>query len=68
MFDYYRSVSLLSNSQEFNEALEKILLRGQNMFSQKAYVYQYQKFGLEEDDIIDSFYKFQGLVKFYDEF
>lgn len=61
-------MSLLSNSQEFNGALQKILLRGQNMFSQKAYVYQYQKFGLEEDAIIDSFYRFQNIVKFYEEF
>ena len=35
------------------------------MLDKGAYLHQYTKFGLEEDQIVDCFYKFEKIVQDY---
>ena len=60
-----KSLSVLSNSQAFNSPLEFLLTGGIQMFEQKAYLFQYEKFGLTKDDFIESFALIEQLLSNY---
>lgn len=38
------------------------------MFAKRAYIHQYTNFGLEEDEIVDKFYKFAKIIDDYAKF
>ena len=51
-----KSVAILvSNGRSVLGNVDSVLSRAWTMFASRAYVYQYQKYGLEEDDFVDSF-------------
>uniref|UniRef100_A0A7N4PS88 Tubulin delta 1 n=1 Tax=Sarcophilus harrisii TaxID=9305 RepID=A0A7N4PS88_SARHA len=52
---YEKSAALVSNSQFLLKPLDTIIGKAWNMFASKAYVHQYTKFGIEEEDFLDSF-------------
>lgn len=56
---YEKSATLLSNSQSFIKPLESVLKNGWGMFASRAYLHQYHRYGLADDDFVDSF----GLVE-----
>jgi len=56
---------VLSNSQLTLPALEVIIERAYRMFRERAYVYQYEKFGLEAEDLVESFCLFEQVLSDY---
>ncbi|XP_021032914.1 tubulin delta chain [Mus caroli] len=65
-FDKYeKSAALVSNSQLLVKPLDMIVGKAWNMFSSKAYIHQYTKFGMEEEDFLDSFALLEQVVASY---
>ena len=65
LFQVEKSIGLLTNSQEFVGFFDEVFFNGKNMFGQKAYLYQYKKFGLEEDSMEDLFLYFDHVNRIY---
>ncbi|XP_002164178.1 tubulin delta chain [Hydra vulgaris] len=53
--NYEKSATLVSNSQTFNRPLNDCIQKAWQMFNTGAFVHQYEKYGLTENDFIDSF-------------
>ena len=51
---YEKSAALLSNNQSPVSLLGNVVNKAWTMFSSRAYVHQYMKHGLEEEDFLDS--------------
>ncbi|KAL1781314.1 tubulin delta chain isoform X2 [Sigmodon hispidus] len=65
-FDKYeKSAALVSNSQLLVKPLDMIVGKVWNMFASKAYIHQYTKFGMEEEDFLDSFTLLEQVVASY---
>ncbi|XP_003340235.1 tubulin delta chain isoform X2 [Monodelphis domestica] len=62
---YEKSAALVSNSQFLLKPLDTIVGKAWNMFASKAYVHQYTKFGIEEEDFLDSFTVLEQIVASY---
>ncbi|XP_044528116.1 tubulin delta chain isoform X4 [Gracilinanus agilis] len=62
---YEKSAALVSNSQFLLKPLDTIVGKAWNMFASKAYVHQYTKFGIEEEDFLDSFTVLEQVVASY---
>lgn len=60
-----KSVTLLSNSQTPVEPLNGVVNKAWGMFASRAYVHQYAKHGIVEDDFVDSFVALEQVVKNY---
>lgn len=63
-----KSLTLVSNSAEYSPVLQSIFDRAKEMYSQKAYVFQYTKYGFDEDSMLDSFYYYQNILDYYNDF
>uniref|UniRef100_A0ABI7Z328 Tubulin delta chain n=1 Tax=Felis catus TaxID=9685 RepID=A0ABI7Z328_FELCA len=62
---YEKSAALVSNSQFLLKPLDTIVGKAWNMFASKAYIHQYTKFGIEEEDFLDSFTLLEQVVASY---
>ncbi|PNJ65708.1 TUBD1 isoform 14 [Pongo abelii] len=62
---YEKSAVLVSNSQFLVKPLDTIVGKAWNMFASKAYIHQYTKFGIEEEDFLDSFTSLEQVVASY---
>lgn len=62
---YEKSAALVSNSQCLVRPLDVTVGKAWNMFASKAYVHQYTKFGLEEEDFLDSFTLLEQVIASY---
>ncbi|XP_020847489.1 tubulin delta chain isoform X2 [Phascolarctos cinereus] len=62
---YEKLAALVSNSQFLLKPLDTIIGKAWNMFASKAYVHQYTKFGIEEEDFLDSFTVLEQVVASY---
>ncbi|XP_058532527.1 tubulin delta chain isoform X3 [Ochotona princeps] len=62
---YEKSAALVSNSQFLVKPLDRIVGRAWNMFASKAYIHQYMKFGVEEEDFLDSFTLLEQVIASY---
>lgn len=62
---YEKSAALLSNSQSIVPSLDRVVERGWKMFASRAYVHQYQRHGLEEDDFVDCFAGLEQVLASY---
>ncbi|XP_003795643.1 tubulin delta chain isoform X1 [Otolemur garnettii] len=62
---YEKSATLVSNSQFLVKPLDMIVGKAWNMFASKAYIHQYTKFGIEEEDFLDSFTLLEQVVASY---
>ena len=60
-----RSISVLSNSQFCVQSLETIVQRAHIMFKEKAYIYQYEKYGLDQDTFRESLEIVEGVLNHY---
>ncbi|KAM5273444.1 tubulin delta chain [Ctenodactylus gundi] len=62
---YEKSATLVSNSQFLVKPLDTIVGKAWNMFASKAYIHQYTKHGIEEEDFLDSFTLLEQVVASY---
>ncbi|XP_029467409.1 tubulin delta chain [Rhinatrema bivittatum] len=62
---YEKSATLVSNSQFLLKPLDSIVGKAWNMFASKAYVHQYTKFGIEEEDFLNSFTAVEQVISSY---
>ncbi|KAM4590020.1 tubulin delta chain [Fundulus diaphanus] len=65
-FDKYeKSATLVSNSQALLRPLDDMVRKAWNMFASRAYIHQYVKFGISEDDFLDSFTSLEQVISSY---
>uniref|UniRef100_A0A8C3WZC1 Tubulin delta chain n=1 Tax=Catagonus wagneri TaxID=51154 RepID=A0A8C3WZC1_9CETA len=62
---YEKSAALVSNSQFLVKPLDVTVGKAWNMFASKAYIHQYTKFGIEEEDFLDSFTLLEQVIASY---
>ncbi|XP_056099171.1 tubulin delta chain isoform X2 [Rhinichthys klamathensis goyatoka] len=62
---YEKSATLVSNSQYLLKPLDNIVRKAWNMFASRAYVHQYTKFGISEEDFLDSFTALEQIISSY---
>lgn len=63
--NYEKSATLLSNSQTPVAPLNFVVQKAWNMFTSRAYVHQYLKYGMAEDHFVDSFAATEQIIKSY---
>ncbi|KAF3692955.1 Tubulin delta chain Delta-tubulin [Channa argus] len=64
---YEKSVTLVSNSQALLRPLDNMVRSAWNMFASRAYVHQYTKFGISEEDFLDSFTSLEQVISSYNQ-
>uniref|UniRef100_A0A3Q4AMK4 Tubulin delta chain n=1 Tax=Mola mola TaxID=94237 RepID=A0A3Q4AMK4_MOLML len=64
-FKYEKSATLVSNSQALLRPLDNMVGKAWNMFASRAYVHQYVKFGISEEDFLDSFTSLEQVISSY---
>ena len=62
---YDKSAMLLSNSQSPVRSLDSMVGKAWTMFASRAYVHQYTKHGLTEEDFVDSFACLEQVIDSY---
>ena len=62
---YDKSAVLLSNSQSQVGALDTLVSKAWSMFASRAYVHQYLRHGLCEEDFIDGFACLEQVIASY---
>ena len=62
---YEKSACLVSNSQGAVEHVNSVVGKAWEMFASRAYVHQYTKHGLAEDDFLDSFATLEQIIASY---
>lgn len=62
---YEKSAALVSNSQTFIRPMNDCIRKAWSMFNARAYIHQYEKYGLTENDFIDSFGVVEQVVADY---
>ena len=59
------NLTLLSNCQSVIPSLDAVTQKAWCMFSSRAYVHQYEKYGINPDAFVDSFVKIEQILKSY---
>ena len=62
---YEKSAALISNSRSATRPLDYILEKAWNMFASRAYVHQYVRRGMNEEDFLDAFVTLEQVVSSY---
>ncbi|KAA0701884.1 Tubulin delta chain [Triplophysa tibetana] len=62
---YQKSATLVSNSQSLLKPLDNIVRKAWDMFASRAYLHQYTKFGISEEDFLDSFTALEQIISSY---
>ncbi|XP_027136369.1 tubulin delta chain isoform X1 [Larimichthys crocea] len=62
---YEKSATVVSNSQALLRPLDNIVGKAWNMFASRAYIHQYVKFGISEEDFLDSFTSLEQVISSY---
>ncbi|KAM9801342.1 tubulin delta chain [Neosynchiropus ocellatus] len=62
---YEKSATLVSNSQALLRPLDHMVGKAWNMFASRAYIHQYTKFGISEEDFLDSFTSLEQVISSY---
>lgn len=62
---YEKCSTLVSNSQSCVDPLEGVCGKAWDMFSSRAYLHQYKRFGLTQEDFMDSFVSVEQVLKDY---
>lgn len=62
---YEKSASLISNSQSPVSVMDSMVGKAWDMFSSRAYVHQYAKHGLTEDEFLDGFATLEQVIANY---
>nr|XP_020456092.1 tubulin delta chain [Monopterus albus] len=64
---YEKSATLVSNSQALLKPLDNMVAKAWNMFASRAYIHQYVKFGISEEDFLDNFTSLEQVISSYSE-
>lgn len=62
---YEKCATLVSNSQALLKPLDNMVGKAWNMFASRAYIHQYVKFGISEEDFLDSFTSLEQVISSY---
>lgn len=62
---YEKSASLLSNSQMCIESIDSLVGKAWNMFTSHAYLHQYTKHGLNQEDFLSCFTVMENVIHDY---
>ncbi|KAM9359784.1 tubulin delta chain isoform 2-T2 [Symphorus nematophorus] len=62
---YEKSATLVSNSQALLKPLDNMVGKAWNMLASRAYIHQYIKFGISEEDFLDSFTSLEQVISSY---
>ncbi|XP_022052884.1 tubulin delta chain [Acanthochromis polyacanthus] len=62
---YEKSATLVSNSQALLSPLDDMVGKAWNMFASRAYIHQYMKYGISEEDFLDSFTSLEQVISSY---
>ncbi|XP_047449438.1 tubulin delta chain [Mugil cephalus] len=62
---YEKSATLVSNSQALLRPLDDMVGKAWNMFASRAYIHQYIKYGISEEDFLDSFTSLEQVISSY---
>uniref|UniRef100_G3NVC9 Tubulin, delta 1 n=1 Tax=Gasterosteus aculeatus TaxID=69293 RepID=G3NVC9_GASAC len=62
---YEKCATLVSNSQALLRPLDDMVGKAWNMFASRAYLHQYMKFGISEEDFLDCFTSIEQVVSSY---
>ncbi|XP_037330557.2 tubulin delta chain isoform X2 [Pungitius pungitius] len=62
---YEKCATLVSNSQALLRPLDDMVGKAWNMFASRAYLHQYMKFGISEEDFLDSFTSMEQVISSY---
>ncbi|KAI5620747.1 tubulin delta chain [Silurus asotus] len=62
---YEKLATLISNNQSLLNPLDNIVQKAWNMFASRAYIHQYTKFGISEDDFLESFTMLEQILSSY---
>ncbi|KAA8593909.1 hypothetical protein FQN60_004743 [Etheostoma spectabile] len=62
---YEKCATLVSNSQALLRPLDNMVGKAWNMFASRAYIHQYVKFGISEEDFLDSFTSLEQVISSY---
>ena len=62
---YEKCCTLVSNSESSVDPVEAVCGKAWNMFSSRAYLHQYERFGLTQEDFMDSFVAVEQVLKDY---
>ncbi|XP_072247861.1 tubulin delta chain [Leuresthes tenuis] len=62
---YEKSATLVSNSQALLRPLGDMVRKAWNMFASRAYIHRYIKFGISEEDFLDSFTSLEQVISSY---
>uniref|UniRef100_A0A1A8QJ03 Tubulin delta chain n=1 Tax=Nothobranchius rachovii TaxID=451742 RepID=A0A1A8QJ03_9TELE len=65
-FDKYEKfATLVSNSQALLRPLDDMVRKAWNMFASRAYIHQYIKYNISEEDFLDSFTSLEQVISSY---
>ncbi|XP_037632344.1 tubulin delta chain isoform X2 [Sebastes umbrosus] len=64
---YEKCATLVSNSQALLRPLDNMVGKAWNMFASRAYIHQYVKFGISEEDFLDSFTSLEQVISSYNQ-
>ncbi|XP_051934481.1 tubulin delta chain [Hippocampus zosterae] len=62
---YEKTATLVSNSQALIEPLDNMVRKAWSMFAARAYIHQYTKFGISEEDFLESFAFTEQIISSY---
>ncbi|KAM6945952.1 tubulin delta chain [Aplochiton taeniatus] len=62
---YEKCATVVSNSQALLGPLDRMVGKAWNMFASRAYIHQYTKFGISEEDFLDSFTSLEQITSSY---
>lgn len=63
---YERHLTILSNSNFIHYELNKTLIKAKEMYEYNAFIHQYEKYGMDKEDFLDSFAFCQQILYDYD--
>ncbi|XP_011495717.1 PREDICTED: tubulin delta chain-like [Ceratosolen solmsi marchali] len=58
-------LTLVTNNSQIHQTLDGIVDKAWNLYTHSAFLHQYKKFGLEEDDFLEAFAKIENVIKDY---
>ncbi|XP_012287459.1 tubulin delta chain [Orussus abietinus] len=60
-------LALVTNNSQLNRPLEATVAKAWNAYTHSAFLHQYKRFGLEDDDFLKAFAKIENIIKVYNE-
>lgn len=58
-------LALVTNNSQIHHSLDDIVNKAWTTYTHSAFLHQYKKFGLEEDDFLEAFAKMENVIKNY---